>query len=166
MARFQAAFWTAIVCFVTLSGLACDSDGSKDSERLEVTEAEVANARAALTADPTFASLTKGRQWEVTAEEANIFEEKKVGVGLIVELAEPVDSDGPWKQVRCRGTVSEEYRFLYKGVSTLGTGFDQGGKRLVSIQPLPSATMSFDEGDVARQPTQKPCPRGSEDEEN
>lgn len=150
--------------------LSCEPGGSDVQATpgsIEVTDEEVQNARAALLADPTFSSLTEARPWEVLSEVPNLAEGgRKIGMGLIVELAAPVDSEGPWKQVRCQGTVSEEYRFLYKGVSTLGAGFDDEGRRLVSLRPLPSASMSFDKSDVARQPTQRPCPRGLEDKEN
>jgi len=133
------------------------------TELPRVDAAERAQALATLTSSPLFLEATGGRQWTAVSEMPNTTDGKKVGVGLIVELESPVDSDGPWLAVYCKGTVSQEFRFPYQGVSRLGTVFDGDG-RLIGLLPLPSESLAFDE-DAATTPPPE-CPEGFEDEEN
>ena len=131
-----------------------------------VTAQEVDRASATLLADTSFSAAIRGADWKVTQATRDPAKGSKAGIGLIVELVTPVDSDGPWKQLRCRGTVSEQFTFRYTGVQTVGVALSRDGKEVLAFQPLPSATLAFREEDVARQPALTPCPRGYEDPEN
>jgi len=133
------------------------------AELPQVDEAERARALATLTGSPLFLEATGGRPWTAVSETPSIRDGEKVGVGLIVELDSPVDSDGPWLAVYCQGTVSQEFRFAYRGVSRLGAVFDGGGQ-LIGLMPLPSASLAFDEDAQTTPPPT--CPEGFEDEEN
>jgi hypothetical protein len=167
----------ALLAFAALAYTAVANDGRGDSqltavpvgdqpELPQISNEELQNARAALAADSTFTSLTTGRDWSIKSTLPNTWNGKKVGVGLVVELSSPIDSSGPWKQLRCRGTVIEVFAFPYSGVSLLGSVFDQGGTHLIGLTPLPSETLRFDDAAVAVQPTLRPCPKGFEDESN
>lgn len=127
-----------------------------------VTRDERASAEAALAADPVFAELTSKTSWKVTSELPGTVDGQKVHVALIIELDTPLDSEGPWKAVHCKGTVSQEFYFPYKGVTTIGAIFDSGGTRLVGFQPLPSPSLTFSE-DAPTVPAPQ-CPEGFEDE--
>ncbi len=142
------------------------SRGDSTGDDGAVTAEEVDRARAALADDASFGTAVRGTEWKVTHATRDSAQGSKAGIGLVLELATPVDSDGPWKQLRCRGTVSEQYAFRYTGVQMVGAVVSRDGTKVLAFQPLPSVTLSFNEGDVARQPTLTPCPRGYEDPEN
>ncbi len=131
-----------------------------------LTPEETDRARATLAADSSFRVAIHGVDWNVVQATRDTAKGSKAGVGLIVELATPVDSEGPWKQLRCQGTVSEPYTFPYTGVQTVGAVLSRDSRKVLAFQPLPSATLAFREVDVANQPTLTPCPRGYEDPEN
>lgn len=150
----------AVVVGVIRSGL--DSDMATGP----VTAKEIDRARATLLADEGFREATRGADWNVMRATRDSAKGSKAGIGLVLELATPVDSDGPWKHLRCQGTVSEQYVFRYTGVQMVGAGLSRGGRKVLAFQPLPSGTLSFNEDDVANQPTLTPCPRGYEDPEN
>lgn len=131
-----------------------------------VTAEEIYRARATLGADSSFREAVRGADWKVAQATRDTAKGSKAGIGLIVELATPVDSDGPWKQLRCQGMVSEPYTFAYAGVEMVGVVMDRSNSKVLGLQPLPSARLSYRDEDVAKQPTLRPCPRGYEDPEN
>lgn len=142
------------------------SGGDSTGDDGAVTAEEVDRARAALAGDARFRAAIRGADWKVTQATRDSAKGSKAGIGLIVELVTPVDSDGPWKQLRCQGTVSESYTFAYAGVEMVGVVMDRANSKVLGLQPLPSAHLSFRDEDVAKQPTLRPCPRGYEDPEN
>lgn len=129
----------------------------------EVDTDERERALATLAASSLFLEATRGGKWTLVAETPDLREGEKVGVGLILELEAPVDSDGPWLAVYCKGTVSQEFQFAYRGVFQLGTVFDGGGQ-LIGLMPLPSASLAFDQDEPITSPPI--CPEGFEDEED
>lgn len=142
------------------------SRSDSDTATGPVTAEEIDRARATLLADEGFGAATRGAEWKVTHATRDTAKGSKAGIGVMVQLATPVDSDGPWKQLRCQGTVSQQFTFRYTGVQTVGAVLSRDGKQVLAFQPLPSATLSFREEDVAKRPTLTPCPRGYEDREN
>lgn len=142
------------------------SGSDSDTATGPVTAQEVDRARATLLADGGFSAAIRGTEWKVMQATRDSAKGSKAGIGLVLELTTPMDSDGPWKQLRCQGTVSEQYAFRYTGVQMVGAVLSRDGRKVLAFQPLPSPTLSFREGDVASQPTRTPCPRGYEDPEN
>lgn len=133
------------------------------TELPQVEADERAKALETLNGSALFLQATRGNAWSAISEAPNMIDGQKSGMGLIVELESPVDSDGPWLAVYCKGTVSREFQFAYRGVSQLGTVFDGDG-RLIGLTPLPSESLAFDEDAETTPPPQ--CPAGFEDEEN
>ena len=162
----------AVLALVALAGIAytvAADEGPKDPplefipvgsapELPRVTADEGAQARARLAADPVFSALATGGQWTVTAEVANTLEGKKVGVGLVVQLGQPTDSEGPWKQLFCKGTVTVEHRFPYKGITSVGAVFDSQG-RLIGLAPLmsPGTSLGADPDTIKQDKPQCPA---------
>ena len=127
-----------------------------------VTQEEIDRAIASLETSPTFAALTQETGWFISVQVPNLNDDgKKVGIGLFLELDEKVDSHGPWLSLHCRGAVSTEFDYGYRGIKVIGATFAPTGE-LIQLKPL-----GFDE--VAPDSTVVPapdCPPGLEDREN
>ncbi len=108
---------------------------STAEERPGVTTEDLDAALASLAASSTFTTLTRDVDWSVSVQLPNIVDGEKDGIGLILELTSLVDSDGPWLALHCRGTVTQEFLYGYRGIQTVSAVFDSDGK-LIALQPL------------------------------
>ena len=132
-----------------------------------ITDAERQAAHALLATNTTFVELVGGEPWAVASVELDRGEGgKRLGLALVVELPAKVDSEGPWRATRCRGSVTYDFTFPYRGVSSVFAVFRDDGTRLTALRPFPTASLTFDDADVARQPALPACPPGMEDAEN
>lgn len=137
-----------------------------DGAELPTVSAEdEARALQALEAEPVFQAVTEGTHWEVAEVMPNIQEGGSAsGIGMIIELGIPVDSDGPWLHASCRGTRVTEATAPFRGITTLGAVFDGEGT-LLSFKPL-LADGTTPLPPESLRPSPEPCPPGFEDPEN
>lgn len=137
-----------------------------NSELPTVTADEVDRALETLAVHPVFVELTNQSGWHIAAQLPATDGGRKVGVALVIEFEEPVDSDGPWTTAFCRNTKLVTSPFPYIDVTTIGVAFADDGATLTTIAPLltsPETTLGADPDDPAYAPPE--CPEGFEDEE-
>lgn len=162
---FAGVLVVAAVGFAAASGYGRMSATGDSSSDLQVTEEEVKGALRSLQSDATFAALTADTTWDVIERLPNLDRDTgaKAGIALVIVLAAPAASSGPWKNLYCQATVVQTFEFPYTGISILGAVFAPSGK-LVSLRPLPSPTLAYPPD--AEFPPTPDCFPGTEDGEN
>ena len=130
-----------------------------------ISATQIESAKKTLAADAGFQKVVGSHSWEVVVAMPNFVGGKGAtdGFALIVELDQPIDSDGPWRTRICRDTRTFEFRFPYRGVQQLAALFD-AKSRLKKLVVFHSPTLTFSED----HPTVKSprCLPGLEDPEN
>ncbi|MCA9854162.1 MAG: hypothetical protein KC482_11310 [Dehalococcoidia bacterium] len=136
------------------------------AELPSVSPEEADRALQVLEAEPVFQAVTEGVEWELAQVLPNAQEGGGVsGLALIIELATPVDSDGPWTYVTCRGTRVTQSPAPFRAITTLSAGFNGDGD-LLRFKPLLVGGTSLIPPEGPLLPTLEPCPPGFEDREN
>lgn len=138
------------------------SDGSQSDATFD--HDDLGRARAALQADEVFASLLRDGEWSLGEPIPNHTERGVEGFGAIVTLGQTAESEGPWRESRCRSTVGHTFTFPYRDISELFVVFSQNGSEIRALRPGPSAT--FDDAAVSSPSSPPKCPSGFEDGEN
>ena len=138
---------------------AFDSGAAHD----ELTPSEVAMAADIAAGDPLVAALAPEGAFDVVARPALTRNSVTVGASLILQLAAPVDSAGPWRLLRCQGTRVVEVAALWRNIHALDVTIDLERREVVSVGIGPSADGAL--ADPSLQPLPN-CPRRLRDKAN
>lgn len=108
-----------------------------------VTDQEIAQAEAALKANPELAAIAGSRLWTsryiapvFRPESADGSTIASAGLSFDVILDAPIDSNGPWRSLRCRTTQQFVHSSAWKNVTVLSVTVDFTGQ-VIELAPDP-----------------------------